>query len=139
MKRILMAAARLWTELLSAAFNLNLQTKMIAVFVFLLSLPILAVSFIAYRHYADLSEALLTGANMLGCNLLGANLSRAELDGAVLLGANLDGAVLAGANLHKAVVSTQRLLTIGRLDDAILPNGNVLIFSGSAPQTIASD
>ena len=43
--------------MLSVAFNMNLQTKMIAVFVFLLSLPILAVSFMAYRHYAGLSEA----------------------------------------------------------------------------------
>ena len=51
---------------------------------------------------ANLSDAYLRGANLIGVNLRGANLSDAYLSDANLIGANLRGANLRGANLSDA-------------------------------------
>ena len=51
---------------------------------------------------ADLSRAVLRGADLSGADLRGADLSRADLSGADLRGAVLRGAVLRGADLSDA-------------------------------------
>jgi uncharacterized protein YjbI with pentapeptide repeats len=58
---------------------------------------------------ADLSEADLREANLSGANLFGANLGGADLREANLSGANLSGANLGGADLREANLSGANL------------------------------
>ncbi len=52
--------------------------------------------------YANLTETILTKANLRGCKLVGANLSRAVLYKADFTGANLTNAVFTNANAARA-------------------------------------
>ena len=53
---------------------------------------------------ANLARANLYEASLAGANLDGANLYEANLYGAILAGANLSGAILDGANLSRAIL-----------------------------------
>ena len=68
---------------------------------------------------ANLSAADLSDANLSGADLSGANLSDANLRGANLSGANLSGAILSGANLSDANLSA------AILSGAILRDANL--------------
>lgn len=68
----------------------------------------------AYRPFADLYRADLTGADLYRANLTGANLARTDLTGsdlfrASLYGANLYRANLTGANLARADLTLANL------------------------------
>jgi uncharacterized protein YjbI with pentapeptide repeats len=60
-------------------------------------------------HNADLHEANLTRSNLSGADLSGANLSDADLEGAILVGANLTGTNLDQANLRYANLTNTNL------------------------------
>ena len=73
---------------------------------------------------ANLSDAILIGANLAGANLSYAILSDANLTGANLSGANLSDAILSDANLTGANLSGANL-TGARLSEAILSDANL--------------
>jgi len=86
----------------------------------------------------DLSEAALTGVNLMGADLERANLSGADLTGANLMGAdlekanlgiaNLSDANLSGADLEKANLRganvTGANLTNASLEKVTMPDGS---------------
>jgi uncharacterized protein YjbI with pentapeptide repeats len=86
----------------------------------------------------DLSEAVLTGANLMGADLERANLKGADLTGANLMGADLEKADLGTANLSDAnlleadlekanltgVNLTGANLTNTSLEKATMPDGS---------------
>jgi hypothetical protein len=59
----------------------------------------------AILNGANLSYAILNGADLNGANLSGANLRYANFSGANLRGANLSCAILSGANLRYAILN----------------------------------
>ena len=68
----------------------------------------------AYRPFADLYSADLSGANLYRANLTGADLARSDLTGsdlfrAELVGVNLYGANLTGANLARSDLTLANL------------------------------
>jgi hypothetical protein len=80
---------------------------------------------------ADLSNAILSGANLSGDFLIEADLSNADLSGAnlgeaILLRADLSDADLSGADLNGANVSPEQLAQAHSLEDATLPDEQIL-------------
>lgn len=69
---------------------------------------------------ADLSEAILSTADLSGASLTGVNLADADLSGANLSGANLIDADLSGAKLHQADLSR---FFLDDLDDGVTGGG----------------
>jgi uncharacterized protein YjbI with pentapeptide repeats len=69
---------------------------------------------------ADLSGALLTGANLTGADLSGANLAGADLRDATLTGANFLVADLHNANLTGTNLPGARNLTAQQIKGAIV-------------------
>ena len=85
---------------------------------------------IAVLYLADLSSAILVGADLDGADAQGANLADANLDGAslretFLIYANLDGATLVGADLTLAHLSVASLVGAD-FTDANLCGGSLM-------------
>ncbi len=83
----------------------------------------------AFKSGADLSGAVLRGADLSGADLRGAVLRGADLSGAVLRDADLSGADLRGADLRGAVLSGAVLrgadLRGAVLSDAVLRDADL--------------
>jgi hypothetical protein len=75
---------------------------------------------------ADLGEVVLEGADLRETKLQRAYLYAAKLRGAKLSGADLTKADLSGVDLTEVEVTEEQLATCKSLEDAIMPDGQIL-------------